>query len=123
RVLTRQCEQLLDEVSSALQTLLQSSEGGNALFLRRRALGELDLQAQRRERSPQLVGGVGNEIALGFERLAEPREQVIERGDERAHLLRSTLLRKRGQRRRGPRLDGIRHVLERPEASRDREPE
>jgi hypothetical protein len=44
-----------------------------------RAFGELHLQAQRRQRGAQFVGGVGDELALRLERALEAGEQLVQR--------------------------------------------
>ncbi len=58
-----------------------------ALGLVARALGQLQLQHQRRKRRPQLVRRIGDELALLRERGAKAREEAVQRADERLDLL------------------------------------
>ena len=50
------------------------------------AVQQFDLRAQDSERRPQLVRGIGDEIALALERPLEPLEHVVERPGQHAHL-------------------------------------
>ena len=87
RVRARKGEELLDHVDGAVDALSQVGMGLLALGLVARALGELQLQAQRRQRRAQLVRGVGDDLALLGERAAEAPHQVVERMHQRLHLL------------------------------------
>ena len=92
RLLAGQREQLLDQVDRPLQPLAQLRERGLALGFVVGALGQLQLQLQRGERCAQFVGGVGDEGALGGERVVQPAEQAVERLDQRLGLGRHVLL-------------------------------
>src|SRR5207248_10922257 len=45
------------------------------------------LKMQRREGRAQLVCGIRHECPLALERRVQPREEVVQRGGERAHLV------------------------------------
>ena len=48
---------------------------------------DLRLHLQAGERRAHLVGGIGDEPLLGAQARIEPRQQVVERADERPHFL------------------------------------
>ncbi|MNL75325.1 hypothetical protein D3C87_2011100 [compost metagenome] len=60
-------------------------------------LGPVGMQLDRGQRGAQLVRGIGNELALRVERVAQPRQQCIEAADQRRHLGRHLGLVQRGE--------------------------
>ena len=51
------------------------------------AQAQLDARLERRQRRAQLVGGVGDELCLALELLAQALGEVVERGHQRAQLI------------------------------------
>ena len=80
--------------------------------------GGLQPQAQPRERCAQLMGGVGDEVALGGERAPEPVGHVVE-GVRDLAVLGARPSAWRARRGRRPRRRAVRV---RPRSGRDREP-
>jgi len=77
---------LLEQLPGALQSLLQWFEPMPDLLERICILQVLCLQRQRCQRRAQLVRRVGDEAPLMLKRPAEPREEPIDRGEERMDL-------------------------------------
>ncbi len=66
---------------------------------------------------------VRDESAAHFERTAEPRQEVIERGHQRAHLARKIVGWQRLQRGSRALLDGVSHIVQGPQSAADDEPD
>ena len=84
-----QREQLVHEVGGARDALAQPrAHLGVALrpARRGRVLQQVGVELDRGERRLQLVRGVGQELALVLDALAQPRHQVVDGRDERREL-------------------------------------
>ena len=77
--LPRQIQQLCDQMAGAVNAAVQGMQRGAALGIIRRALGQLGLQFERRERRAQFMRGISHKRALGIKRLPKPFEQTVER--------------------------------------------
>ncbi len=122
-VLPREIEQLLHEPCGAPHARLEPRERLLALRALGHALEELELQRDRRKRRAQLVRRVADERALAVEGAPEPGEEIIERGDERPHLVGHGRLGKRLERARSARRDRARESGERRKAPPHHEPD
>ena len=119
----RHRQQLLDQPRRAVDAGLEFGHRRGARRRVGRALGEFDLQRQRRERRAQFVRGVRRESPLRGERLVQPREQRVEARRQRLQLPRQPVFRQR-RHRVGPALrDRARHRVERPQPAADRVPD
>ncbi|MNY21405.1 hypothetical protein D3C86_1549510 [compost metagenome] len=65
------------------------------------------------QRRAQLVRGIGDELALGVQRIAQARQQCIQAADQRFDLGRHLGLVQRGQRARGLAVELVGQDLER----------
>ena len=99
RLLAGEREQLLDESDGALHAGGEPLRGRGALGFAARPRQHAHLKMQRREGRAQLVCGIRHERPLALERRVQPREEVVQRGGERAHLV--------GERGVGERLEGV----------------
>ena len=78
--------------------------------LARRLVG---MQFECGERCAQLVGGIGDEMALRGERIAQPEQQVVHGLGERRHLGRQGAVVDRLERMMGLGLERLRHLTDR----------
>ena len=86
-LLARDCEQLLHQPCDARHARAQVSERGVAILLSRLD-DRLRLQVERGERCAQLVGGVGKEGPLPFERRPQSPQQIVECVGDWPHFVR-----------------------------------
>ena len=84
---TRQRQQLVGQVSEAVGTLRRLLQGAVPQRWFALAQTQFDARLERRQRRAQLVGGVGDELRLAFELLAQTLGEVVERGHQRAQLV------------------------------------
>ena len=117
----REDEQRLDESREALDLRERALEVRPSRF-GKVALEVLEPQPQRRQRRPQLVRCVGDELALRAEQLLQPADGLVEHRGERAHLGRALVLgRARGEIAVPDRGGGLLEVSKRTDHER-REP-
>ena len=125
----RDQEQVLGQVREALGLVRRPRIAWRSSSVDRLAECELELGPQQRERRPQLVTGVGDELALARERGLEPVEQLVQRLAKTLDLVarcrdRQPLARRLGRDRRGPpahRLDLAQRQAGEPVAEERRE--
>ena len=91
---TGECEHVGDEPVELVEAVQQRHGAFVAARLVALAVEQLDLGAKYRERGPELVGGVGDEVALALERALEPVEHMVEGVGQQSHL--STRMRRPG---------------------------
>ena len=83
RLVARQRQQLLDQMDGAFDRRAQAHARFDALGLVRRAIEQLQLQPQCRQRRAQFVRRIGDEGALRSEGLLQPLQQPIQFTDQR----------------------------------------
>jgi hypothetical protein len=110
--LPRQGQQLLDNMSGPVQPAADGRKGGRTLLIRGRALCQLNLQPERRERSAQFVRGICDKIPLRIKRAPQPRKQFVERADQRPYLIRKPALGQGVQRQHRASADRTRNSLQ-----------
>ncbi len=85
----RRCRQVLDQRGHPLHGTPGGGDGGRAIggVDVRPVEHRVDVRQDDRERRPQLVGGVVDELPLPSERLVEPAEHLVDRPAQRPDLV------------------------------------
>ena len=123
RLLAGERQHLLDQADGALHARRQGFHRRGALGVSAGPREHARLQVQRGEGCAQLVRGVGHEGALALQRRAQPCEQIVERADERLHLVRQARVGERLQGVDAARFDQRREALQGLERVPDRQPD
>ncbi len=87
----REREKLLGETSGAVTARDHLIERVRTLVVASRSACHLRLRADRGQRRPQLVRGIGGEGALPLERCLDSREELVQSIDQDAHLARNAI--------------------------------
>ncbi len=119
----RQFEQLRRQPRAALHARCQPAQRGVLVRRTVRPQRHFRLRRQCRQRNAQLVRRITDETALGIDGLTQPREQPIERFDERSKLARQRQQRQRREIECGLVLDRPLNVAHRPERPADPPPD
>ena len=85
RLVTRQCQHLLDQTGRAVDTCRESPHSDVARCCVGRALKTLYLQLECGQRRPQFVRSVSDKVLLRIERMSNPIEQQVELMNQRPH--------------------------------------
>src|SRR6202521_3964675 len=122
-LLTRQGQELADQVNGPRDTALQIVECGFALCASRRPSRQLQLQLNRSERRTQLMCSIGDKAFLRGHRTPKASQQIVQGVDQGLDFLWKVGLRKRLQCRWCARTHSARYARQGPQTTTYRQPD